>query len=250
MRCFPARLTVLSLFCALGAWGMVTVTITTKRISFEKSGTSAVVKGTITGYAITDYLVHAHAGQTMTVTFKSSNGANYFNVLPPGSSNLAVFTGSVGGNRWSGTLNADGDYKLRVYLMRSAARRNETAEYTLRVSVDGDVSQDHGPGKVPVGNARIKETPFHATGKVPCVMGNAPWGSQQCPFGVLRGRPGDAEVHLAPPRGFERVLTFRDGNVTSDKGSKVKAEKHDGMWFIDVNGYEHYQIPDIVILGE
>jgi len=233
------------LFFALSALGAVTVTITSNRVAVPEDGTPAVLKGTVAGYAITDYLIRARAGQTMSVAFKSSNGANHFSVLPPGSNDIAVFTGSVGGDSWSGTLMIGGDYRLRVYLMRGAARRNETADYTLSVTLSGT----DGKGRKPAGGARIKAAPFDATGKVPCAMGAAPWGSRQCPFGVIRGTPGNAEIHLAPPRNFERVLTFADGNVTSDRGSTVKAEKHDDMWFIDVNSYERYQIPDAVILG-
>jgi hypothetical protein len=34
-------------------------------------------------------------------------------------------------------LPADGVYTIRVYLMRNAARRNETANYTLEVRIAG-----------------------------------------------------------------------------------------------------------------
>lgn len=248
MERFVIRMAAMSLLFTISACAAVTVTITSKRIILPEGNASITVQGSVTGYAVTDYLVRAETGQTMTVALKSSNSANYFNVLPPGSNDIAVFTGSVGGNRWTGMLNNGGDYKLRIYLMRSAARRNETGKYTLSVAL-ADAPKDLPSAAAPAGDIRIKATPFHATGKVPCIMGNGPWGSQQCPFGVMRGSSGNAELHLAPPKGFERVLTFRDGNVTSDKGSEVKAEKHDGMWFIEVNGYEHYQVPDAVILG-
>ena len=66
------------------------------------------------------------------VTFKPSNLSAYFNVLPPGSDE-AMFIGSTSGNRFEAALPADGIYTIRVYLMRNAARRNETAQYTLQV---------------------------------------------------------------------------------------------------------------------
>ena len=86
---------------------------------------------------VTPYLDVERAGQTMTVGLKTDNAGNYFNVLPPGSRDVAVFVGSTDGNDWSGTLSADGKYTVRVYLMRSAARRNETARYTLTVGITG-----------------------------------------------------------------------------------------------------------------
>ena len=73
----------------------------------------------------------------MSVKLKSSNAANYFNVLPPGSQDVAIIVGSSDGNEWSGSLETDGEYTVRVYLMRSAARRNETASYTLTVGIAG-----------------------------------------------------------------------------------------------------------------
>jgi hypothetical protein len=80
-------------------------------------------------------------------------------------------------------------------------------------------------------------------------MGDAALGSQQCDFGVIRGKPGNAEVHVKPAGGLERVLTFMGEKVTADGGSKVKASETDGMWSIEVNDYEHYQIPESVIFG-
>ena len=70
----------------------------------------------------------------MSVKLATKHGANYFNVLPPGSNDVAIFIGQNEGNEWTGVLPSDGEYKVRVYLMRSAARRNEVANYTLKVS--------------------------------------------------------------------------------------------------------------------
>ena len=111
--------------------------IETRPLRFAKGASAATVKGTVKGSQTIDYKVGAKAGQTMTVGLKTSNGSNYFNVLPPGSNDVAVFVGSSDGNDWKGTLEADGTYTIRVYLMRNAARRNETANYTLTVGITG-----------------------------------------------------------------------------------------------------------------
>ena len=183
----------------------------------------------------------------MTVSLKTSNASNYFNVLPPGSTGEAIFIGSSGGNRWQGVLAADGEYKIRVYLMRNAARRNETAKYSLTVGVTGRAGSAMGPA--PAHDAKVAGTPYHATGKVPCSFGDAPRGSAQCDFGVIRGKPGNAEVHVTPPGGFKRVLHFAGDKVTADAGAKLKVSKKGDLWLVDVNDYEHYQIPEAVILG-
>jgi len=70
------------------------------------------------------------------VNFKPGNRSAYFNVLPPGSDE-AMFVGSTSGNRFEAELPVDGMYTIRVYLMRNAARRNETANYTLDVGIAG-----------------------------------------------------------------------------------------------------------------
>jgi hypothetical protein len=47
-----------------------------------------------------------------------------------------MFIGSTSGNQYEGVLPASGDYKVRVYLMRSAARRDEVANYRLEMIID------------------------------------------------------------------------------------------------------------------
>jgi hypothetical protein len=38
-------------------------------------------------------------------------------------------------NRWSGELPSDGDYTIRVYLMRNEARRDGNAHYSVDISI-------------------------------------------------------------------------------------------------------------------
>ena len=47
-----------------------------------------------------------------------------------------MFVGSTSGNQFEGTLPANGDYKVRVYLMRSAGRRGEAAKYRVEMIID------------------------------------------------------------------------------------------------------------------
>lgn len=223
--------------------------IESRPLQFAKGASSATVKGALKGDKIIDYKLRAKAGQTMSVALKTSNGANYFNVLPPGSTGEAIFVGSTSGNEWTGPLAADGEYTVRVYLMRSAARRSETADFTLTVGIAGSAAAASPLGAAPAGDAKVKGTPYHATGQVPCSMGSAPQGSAQCDFGVIRGQPGKAELHVTPPGGFRRVLTFAGGKVTSASDAKVKASKTGDLWTVDVNDYEHYRIPEAVISG-
>jgi hypothetical protein len=223
--------------------------IKTQAVQFAKGKTSATIKGAIKGDQTIDYTLRARAGQTMSVKLATKHGANYFNVLPPGSEGEAIFIGSSSGNEWTGPLTKDGEYKVRVYLMRSAARRGETANYTLTVGITGapGATRPAGFGKAPASDARHPGTGYHATGPLPCRMGKDK--PVECQFGVFRGKPGNAEVHITPPGGLKRVLTFMGDKVTTNPGEKLKAKKEGYDWSVEVNDYEHYTIPEAVISG-
>jgi hypothetical protein len=104
--------------------------IRTVPVSFAKGRTSAVVKGKVKGYDTVDYTLAASAGQKLDVALKSANRSMHFNVLAPGE-DLALFVGPTSGHHFAGTLHASGDYVVRAYLMSDAARRNETAAYSI-----------------------------------------------------------------------------------------------------------------------
>jgi len=108
-----------------------------EKVQFQKGRSGASIKGRIVGDETVDYKLNARAGQRMIVNLKTNNARNYFNVLPPGTDE-ALFVGSSAGNRFEGTLPDSGDYRIRVYLMRSAARRNEKANYTLDIKIVGE----------------------------------------------------------------------------------------------------------------
>jgi hypothetical protein len=110
--------------------------IRTERVHFKHGATSAVVEDSIKGYQTVDYVLGAKQGQTMNVSMATDNGANYFNILAPGENEVAMFNGSISGNQYEGTLPAHGDYKVRVYMMRSAARRDEVAKYRLEMIIN------------------------------------------------------------------------------------------------------------------
>jgi hypothetical protein len=211
-------------------------------VQFAQGASSATLKGTIDGDLTVDHVLRAKAGQTLRVRLQTRHPALYFNVLPPGSE-TALHVGSSGGNDWAGTLPADGEYVVRTYLMRSAARRGERGAYTLAIAVDGPPS---GPGPfVPGTDAKVPGTRFHATGQVPCTIGSAP--PAQCDFGVVRAGAGRAEVTVTPPGGPPRVLTFSGAAVTT--GGSVKTERQGDAWRIEIDGVERYLIPDAVVNG-
>jgi hypothetical protein len=110
--------------------------ITQQRVQFKAGSNSAVKEGTIKGSETIDYVLNAKKGQSANISLASKSGSIYFNILEPGQNEVAIFNGSTSGNQFEGTLNKSGDYKIRVYLMRSAARNNETANYRLEMIVN------------------------------------------------------------------------------------------------------------------
>lgn len=107
-----------------------------KTVTFQKDQSGVAFKEHIKGDETVDYRLDARAGQTMEITLKSSNRFTYFNILPPGGE-TAIFVGSTSGNHFSGALPQNGGYTVRIYLMRNAARRNETADYRLAIHSGG-----------------------------------------------------------------------------------------------------------------
>jgi hypothetical protein len=105
-----------------------------KRKTVELKGGVADVSGSISGDESIDYEFRSPGAQVVGISLKTSHKMAYFNLLPADSED-AIFIGSVSGTKFLGELPAAGTYRIRVYLMRAAARRNETATYTLSVSL-------------------------------------------------------------------------------------------------------------------
>ncbi len=210
-------------------------------VHFERGTSSSVISGSVEGYETIDYTLGAKGGQTMSVAMKTNHTANYFNVLPPNSP-TAIFTGQIDGYEWTGVLPENGTYKIRVYLMRSAARRNEKAQFSLEVSITGTGSSGQ--------DAKVAGTPFNATGMIPCSVGPDAKRSAQCEFGVIRHGQDNAEVHTSTPGGTKRILIFQGNEVRAkDTSLSVTSSKAGDEWEISINDFEFFNIPEAVING-
>jgi len=108
----------------------------TQDVKFARGTSSASIDDSITGYQSVIYRVGVSAGQTMSVQLDTDNASSYFNITAPGAS-AALFVGSISGNSTTFTIPSSGTYEINVYLMRNAARRSETANYELTISVGG-----------------------------------------------------------------------------------------------------------------
>lgn len=216
--------------------------IRTQRVQFAKGASSATVNGTLTGYETVDYLLRASKGQSMNVSMATDNTANYFNILAPGESEVAFFNGSTSENQYEGVLPATGDYRVRVYLMRSAARRNEKANFRLEMIVAGSANAAGGA------DALVPGTTYHATAQIPCVAEPGKPMSP-CDAGIKR-TPGGGSVHVTTPDGGSRVITFKDGKVlATDAESPFRVERRDDRTIVRIGAVEVYEIPDAFVFG-
>lgn len=122
---------VLAAVAAVAAHAQSTVDV-----RFPRGSSGTTINASITGYEAIDYRLAVSAGQTMSVRLDTDNASNYFNITAPGAS-AALFIGSSQGNSTTFQVPSTGTYTISVYLMRNAARRNETARYAMTIYVDG-----------------------------------------------------------------------------------------------------------------
>ena len=217
-----------------------------ERVHFAKGAMSTVIKGQVKGYHYVDYQVRAGAGQTLSVEMKTGNGANYFNILPPGSGDVAMFVGSMSGNRFSGVLPTDGDYAIRVYLMRNAVRRNESARYTLTLDVSGQALAATPAAE----DALIPGTPFHASAKVVCTVPFAPNVKECDAFVIRRGFDGTATVEVRWGEGMKRRILFvRHEVVAADSTETPVFERRRDFTIVRFGDDERFEIPEVLVTG-
>ena len=90
------RIVVALALCLLTPLSPLAGGITVQPVQFAQGKTSAIIKGVIRGDQTIDHTLRVRAGQTMRVALHTSNGANSFNVLPPGSEAALVIGDTLG----------------------------------------------------------------------------------------------------------------------------------------------------------
>ncbi|MEB3293214.1 MAG: hypothetical protein VKJ24_08630 [Synechococcales bacterium] len=225
--------------------------IRTDRVQFEPGTSRAFVEGSIVGYEIVDYVVNAREGQYMNVSMATDNGGSYFNILEPGETEVAMFNGSTSQNQYEGILPESGDYKVRVYMMRSAARRNEVANYRLEIIITD--ARGNSSGDRYQRDALVEGTNYNATGDIPCAMTESQ-PMRSCSFGVTRQGNGTAFVTVTKLDGRTRTLFFENGEFTGYDMSQADpgnfSSQRRGDLSVVYIGTERYEVPDAVIFGD
>jgi opacity protein-like surface antigen len=232
---------------AAPAWSQPS--IKQQQVQFKKGESGATIKGSLKGEQIIDYKLRAGAGQVMVVQFKPSNPSAYFNVMSPGSDS-AIFIGSTSGNEFSADLTTAGEYTIRVYLMRNAARRNESVNYTLDVGISGEEKNSGAATARVASNAGPAK--WDASGSLKCSSGSATF-DKQCGFRVVRDLPKKAADiwvgNAANGQADYRFLRYADKVFTCNDQSTLVWRRLDDNWWVSVDGKEFYLIPDALIHG-
>lgn len=110
-------------------------------VHFAAGDSGAMVEGSITGQDYFDHVLRAGAGQEMfaelSVVQTDGNGTIYFNILPPGSNDVAIFVGAneADGRTARVTLPEDGAYTIRTYLLGNDEDTGKTVSYRLDLSI-------------------------------------------------------------------------------------------------------------------
>lgn len=188
------------------------VTSHPRPIHFEKGKASAVVQGVLpkaddaaprTAAAPQEYLLHARAGQVMTIRFTGLDQGAAFSISCPGGGSLDVGRSPV----WSSVLPVSGDYRVVVERRRQGA---PAVPYALEVGVAGKaapveprgVTGFYQFGKSGFPSLEVLELP---EGQIKFVL-YTQWG------GVVRNEP-------AQTREISGTVPLRDGTAVHQVGA-------------------------------
>lgn len=211
----------------------------TKSIYFPSGKNSTYVTGTIKGHDYLDYKLNVLSGQTLSVKLSSKTTSAFFNVLPPGSNDVAIYNSSGEGNSFKRVADQSGTYTIRVYLMGAAKSEGRTANFGLTVGLQKPAS---GSGSAP--------RKYTATGQVRSSKGSLPAGSVMSDFGVNRTGYNKADVYITYPGSTQRILRYDNGKWTClSSNCSVTYSKKGDDWHVAVNGTYYFIIPEAVVLG-
>jgi hypothetical protein len=214
-------------------------------VHFTQGSSSAQINGQIKGDHYIDYQLQASAGQTLKAKLQGSNRQNYFNILPPHKQDDAMYVGSSDDNNVEVLLPTDGVYQIRVYLMRAAARRNESSNYRLDLSITGQPL----PALSETQDAHIPNTPYHAQASIKCQPSYS--DIKECQASVIRRSfDGTATVDLSWGSAGSRSILFVKGQpLAADTTMTFRASKTDDTYQIIFAEDERFDIPAALIVG-
>jgi hypothetical protein len=249
-----------ALVIATAAGAAATERATTVRVHFPRGATGTEIQGHLHGSEIVDYRVGVRAGQMMRVELASRSTAIHFNIYEPGKTpgqDAAFYIGDVSGNTVEFRTAHNGDYIVRVFLVRAAARRGESASYRIEVSVGAGNQPAHARGPASPArastDARVAGTEFNATGMLPCARDRGQ-PMMQCRFGVKREGNGNGWITVFWPDAGNRVIFFEDNTPMrydesqADGGARMTVGHEADLYYVRI-GSQRFEIPSAVMTG-
>jgi hypothetical protein len=227
-----------------------------ERVAITGPESPTVIEGSVKGYVTVEYQVGAAAGDTLAVALSADNPLAYFNLYAPGDvpgEATAMFIGVRDGLEYRDELTETGDYTAHVVLMRPAARREETANFSLTVEVSAvetaaaastepatpDAPRAESPQVAGSANGR----PLNVTGQLPCAVSSKA-STLPCAFRASGLGRGTAKVFVRLANGDEREILFVGGHpVASDRLGAPFDAIRDGKLLLVSVGQERYEIP-------
>lgn len=103
-------------------------------VTVEAEGKPQVFADTIVEYETVAYVIPLQEGQTLRAVLASSNAANHFDIYAP-DSDKPLYVGAESGNSHSVQARTSGNYAIRVFLLRFAARDGQDARYELELTI-------------------------------------------------------------------------------------------------------------------
>jgi hypothetical protein len=88
----------------------------------------------IGGFEAVSYAMHLRSGQTLDISLATNNLSNCFDVYTSGAEK-PFFVGGDSGSSHRFRATASGEYIIKVYLLRLAARDNQSAHYSLGLKI-------------------------------------------------------------------------------------------------------------------
>jgi hypothetical protein len=103
-----------------------------RRIRVDDAARSLSFDDMISDFEVVTYVVTLRTRERLRVRLATNNASNCFDLYAPGSSKPA-FVGGNSGNEHELTADTSGEYLIKVYLLRLAARDGQTANYSLEL---------------------------------------------------------------------------------------------------------------------
>ena len=103
-------------------------------VTLDATNPARTWEDAISDFEAVAYVVPLRQGQKLHLLLASNNASNCFDVYAPGASK-PVYVGGESGNAHAVQAQVAGDYVIRVYLLRLAARDGQSAQYALEMKL-------------------------------------------------------------------------------------------------------------------